>query len=418
MHPPFRCPVPGFGDAPSLKPHPSPGRAQARAITCVLCLFFSAVTSPNAVSSCPAGSPNAHADVLTIGVLVPSTGAWSSEGAAVKQGVQLAVGEARRMGIGVRVLVRSDDGLWGKGVAQVTATVFRDHADVLIGGVESTSAHIIEQIAMKARIPFLIAWSGDPTLTAAGVPFAFRCSPSGEAWARLLEGLIRRRGIVKRIGVRVICSDDRESRRSAAAFVQAGAPGGRAIGRADCWMVSSLAARTPPVGRGVPSPGVPATLASVVQRIRQQRDCTFLVFGPLSFWRTVRAQAPRHTRLLWYADVLPVDAAFRRKASLAHISAPIAAAACGYDAAWAAIRAAQGRHTGNGEALRRALMRLRYHGATGPLRFDTRGNRVSFPLLPAAWQRPAAPRNAEPAHDGAVPASITPRRLFDAPHAA
>lgn len=126
-----------------------------------------------------AGGPvHAAPTVLNIGLLIPSAGPLRSEGIAVRNGVRMAVDDAGARGrYRFMLLVRPDNDPWGAGTQEMVRLAFDDRVYGLIGGLDSRSAHLAEQVAVKSQVIFLTLNAGDPTLTTAGVPWAFRCAP-------------------------------------------------------------------------------------------------------------------------------------------------------------------------------------------------------------------------------------------------
>ena len=56
----------------------------------------------------------------------------------------------------------------------------------LIGSHDGRNAHLAEQVATKVQVPFLSAWSGDPTLAQAFVPWYFSCTPNNNCQSEAL----------------------------------------------------------------------------------------------------------------------------------------------------------------------------------------------------------------------------------------
>jgi branched-chain amino acid transport system substrate-binding protein len=62
-----------------------------------------------------------------------------------------------------------------------------DHgAWAILGAIDGASAHLAEQVALKARIALVSSGSTDVTANLAGVPWMFSCLPSDEAQAPVL----------------------------------------------------------------------------------------------------------------------------------------------------------------------------------------------------------------------------------------
>ncbi len=72
-----------------------------------------------------------------------------------------------------RIIVKSMEGPWGTGSKQAVSLVFDEDVAALLGSHDGRNAHLVEQVAAKSRIVFISAWSGDPTLSQAFVPWFF-----------------------------------------------------------------------------------------------------------------------------------------------------------------------------------------------------------------------------------------------------
>jgi len=68
----------------------------------------------------------------------------------------------------------------------------------LFGSHDSRNAHLVEQAATKSQVVFVSAWSGDPTLSQAFVPWFFNCVPNDyQQVASLIEEIYYKRNSIK-----------------------------------------------------------------------------------------------------------------------------------------------------------------------------------------------------------------------------
>ena len=74
--------------------------------------------------------------------------------------------------------IRSLEGPWGTGSKQAVSLIFDEKVCAILGSHDGRNAHLVEQAATKARTVFLSAWSSDPTLSQAFVPWFFTCVPN------------------------------------------------------------------------------------------------------------------------------------------------------------------------------------------------------------------------------------------------
>ena len=70
------------------------------------------------------------------------------------------------------------EGPWGTGSKQAVNLVFDEEVVAMLGSHDGRNAHLVEQVSAKSRVVFLSAWSGDPTLAQAFVPWFFNCVPN------------------------------------------------------------------------------------------------------------------------------------------------------------------------------------------------------------------------------------------------
>ena len=118
-----------------------------------------------------------QASNIKIGLLIPG-----SKSIAAVQGAELAVREANEHG-GLngqyfQLVVRSMEGPWGTGSKQVVDLIFNEKVWALLGSHDGRNAHLAEQAATKSATVFVSAWSGDPTLSQAFVPWFFNFVPN------------------------------------------------------------------------------------------------------------------------------------------------------------------------------------------------------------------------------------------------
>ncbi len=91
-----------------------------------------------------------------------------------------------------RLVPRWSENVWGTGVSQLTRMVYEETPLALIGSIDSASTHLAEQVVAKANLPLVSPIATDPSVTLAGVPWAFSCAPSDTAVARVLvEDVLR-----------------------------------------------------------------------------------------------------------------------------------------------------------------------------------------------------------------------------------
>ncbi|HID77573.1 MAG TPA: ABC transporter substrate-binding protein [Planctomycetaceae bacterium] len=66
---------------------------------------------------------------------------------------------------------------WGTGVRQLVRAVYEERLRAIVGGVDSASTHLAEQVVAKARLVLVSPACSDKTANLAGVPWIFSCLP-------------------------------------------------------------------------------------------------------------------------------------------------------------------------------------------------------------------------------------------------
>ncbi len=112
-------------------------------------------------------------------------------GGTVYMGVRLAIEHANaRLGSGAkpfRIFSRWSDNPWRAGAAAVVRLAMEDRAVAVVGGIDSASTHLAEQVAAKALFPLVDPVSTDETANAAFVPWIFSWAPGDSLIARAIQ---------------------------------------------------------------------------------------------------------------------------------------------------------------------------------------------------------------------------------------
>jgi len=120
---------------------------------------------------------NRYPPTVKIGLLIPDNNSM-----AAVRGADLAIRRANESG-GLngrpfQLVTRSMDGPWGTGSKLAVELIFEEKVWALLGSHDGRNAHLVEQAATKSTVVFVSAWSGDPTLSQAFVPWFFNCVPN------------------------------------------------------------------------------------------------------------------------------------------------------------------------------------------------------------------------------------------------
>ncbi|MCS7043198.1 MAG: hypothetical protein NZR01_10435 [Bryobacteraceae bacterium] len=118
-------------------------------------------------------------------------------GGTVYMGVALAIEHANARLSGedrpFRLFSRWSDDPWRAGASAVAKLAFEDRIVALVGGIDSATTHLAEQVAAKALFPMVDPVSTDETANAAFVPWIFSWAPGDSLLARAIAGAIGRR---------------------------------------------------------------------------------------------------------------------------------------------------------------------------------------------------------------------------------
>jgi branched-chain amino acid transport system substrate-binding protein len=126
----------------------------------------------------------------------------------------LAIEEANQQGgyhgKPFRLVARWSDNPWTGGAAHVTQMVYTEGVWAILGGIDSASTHLAEQVATKARLPLICASNSDRTANSAIVPWIFSLLPGDQLQAPVLAAELARR--IGRRPFVVIMGEDHDSR--------------------------------------------------------------------------------------------------------------------------------------------------------------------------------------------------------------
>lgn len=160
------------------------------------CLSFAmlALFVPNVNAS---QNPEGPDETVKIGLLIPD-----NKSLAAKHGAEMAILKANEKGgfngRPFQLVVRSMEGPWGTGSKEAVNLIFEEEVWAIIGSHDGRNAHLVEQVATKARIVFLSAWASDPTLSQAFVPWYFSVVPNDlQQAASFIEEIYDKRKFTK-----------------------------------------------------------------------------------------------------------------------------------------------------------------------------------------------------------------------------
>lgn len=125
-------------------------------------------------------SASAPAAMIKIGAINPLTGRFAAQGTALHQGIQYAVEEVNRQGglkgSGIVLLSRDDEGRPERAVAAAEELLTRQKVAVLVGGYVDSLVGPVAEVAERHKTPYLAAASLDERLVQRGFRYFFRLS--------------------------------------------------------------------------------------------------------------------------------------------------------------------------------------------------------------------------------------------------
>jgi branched-chain amino acid transport system substrate-binding protein len=148
---------------------------------------------------------------VVVGLILPLTGPSAAFGQiswnAMQFGTELmaeAGGVKSMGGAKIKAIIADSETKPEVAAAQVSRMVDRG-ASVLVGCNQSAATIVASQVAERSKIPFLTAYDIDPTITARGFKYVFRCSPLTTTYSADLLTAIKevadKSGGAKRLGL-------------------------------------------------------------------------------------------------------------------------------------------------------------------------------------------------------------------------
>jgi branched-chain amino acid transport system substrate-binding protein len=321
---------------------------------------------------------------IKIGLLVQK-----STSVEAKNGASLAIAEANYRGgfkgRNFELVIKSMEGPWGTGSKQAVDMIFNDEVIAIVGLHDGRNAHLVEQATTKANVSYISAFAGDPTLSQAFTPWFFNCLPNDNQQAELLLKEIKSK---KYSRITLVTDDDYDAKSAFKSFIEKARNAGIAKpvtivlektvrdinetagtivkGNADCLLLFTE----------------PASAEILICKLKEM-NCSLQIYGPLSLLKD-SSPVYNHPEVLKNLLLLSSGEWFQKENSefagryyQRFKSWPGAEAAYSYDATMIMINAAVVAE-GKRENVQKALMNTDYRGATGIVRFDEKGNRITM----------------------------------------
>jgi branched-chain amino acid transport system substrate-binding protein len=332
--------------------------------------------------------PDGSDKTVKIGLLISDNNSL-----AAKYGAELAIRKANENGgyngKSFQLVVRSMEGPWGTGSKEAVNLIFEENVCALMGSCDGRNAHLVEQVTTKARIVFLSALAGDPTLAQAFVPWYFSCVPNDLQQAdALIEEIYNKRRITITVA---ISSDDYDSKLALESFMKRIKPSGnedpvQILYDNSSQDFSGLIDQISKADvRGIILFGKPSASMKIIQQLHQ-RKINQPVFGTLSL---LNEDESSDQFMKYYEDAVFVASinlsgskglSFREEFQKIYGKLPGAVAAYSFDGMSLLIEAIKSAGTDR-EKIQKALAKIQFEGVTGLIKFDDKGKRIGTPLL-------------------------------------
>jgi branched-chain amino acid transport system substrate-binding protein len=312
---------------------------------------------------------------------------------AAKHAAELAVRRANQSGgyegVPFELVVLSMEGPWGTGSKQTVDLIFEKEVVAILGSNNGRNAHLVEQVSAKTRVIFVSAWSGDPTLSMAYVPWYFSCVPNDLQQAdALIEEIFNREKINK---IAAVSDNDYDSKLALSSFLKRLIISGKPDPKQFMYdnSVQDFSGLLDQIVKadvnGIILFGQPLASRRIMEQLRQMR-ISMPVFGTLS---VSGYQETEETELKSFESALlvtsghwftPGGQSFRKEffKKYGYQAGPVAAYA--YDGMNLIIKAIKNAGTER-EEIQKYLKTVKNEGITGSIRFDDKGNRTGAALL-------------------------------------
>lgn len=306
---------------------------------------------------------------------------------AAKHAAEMAIQKANETGgfngIPFELVELSMEGPWGTGSKQAVNLIFEEEVVAILGSNDGRNAHLVEQVSAKARVIFISAWSGDPTLAQAFVPWYFSCVPNDLQQADALIDEIYNREKINNIAT--VSDNDYDSRLALNSFLKRSKIVGKPEpiqffydnSEQDFNVLLNQIIKADV--NGIILFGQPDASRKFMEQLKH-RKIKLLVFGTLSVtgdneieaqqWKSYES-AVLVTSGHWFnSNGLNFRQEFVKK--YGYKPGPVAAYA--FDGMNLIIKAIKNAGTER-EQIQKFLKEINYNGITGTIRFDDKGNR-------------------------------------------
>jgi branched-chain amino acid transport system substrate-binding protein len=333
-------------------------------------------------------NPKQATNPVKIGLLISDKNA-----VAAKHGAELAILQANKKGgfngLSYELVVRSMEGPWGTGAKEAVKMIFDDEVCAIMGSTDGRNAHLVEQVTTKSRTVFLSAWSGDPTLSQAFVPWFFSCVPNNNQQAAILVDEIYSKQSLSPVGL--ISDLEYDSQSALKGFLNKAKVSGKpdpvkfSVNNTDLNFTDLLNQLVKADLKAVVLFVKPGTAAKIIQQL-QSKKMNFPVYSTLSVlnenevtnseMKTMQNQI-RVTTSPWLKSNRNL---FNEEFQLKYGNLPGTTAIFAYDGMNLLIEAIK-KGGFERENIQKSLSEIHYKGVSGLIQFDRKGNRSGSLIL-------------------------------------
>ena len=326
-------------------------------------------------------------EVIKIGLLLPVSPDKDLLARSAFQGAELAVEQVNEtggyQGKPFKLITRTTDGLWGAGSKASVGFVYEDQVVAIVTSVDGRNAHLAEQVAAKSRIVQVATQASEETLSQAFVPWFFRIVPNDVQQAdALVEQIFVKNGYSR---VFLINEDNYDCKKGAESFKKIVAKRGYELTGEMVYKSSETGDLIPGLKDNMEVVVVFGSFQSakpILNRIKNENP-SVQIYGALSMTRDGLIGAGYSegceggifisSRFCFTTPGQSFKDLYLEK----YEQMPNPAASYAYDGVNLIVEAV-GRAGPDRDKIRDALIDINYsNAATGPIRFDDKGNRIA-----------------------------------------
>jgi branched-chain amino acid transport system substrate-binding protein len=327
---------------------------------------------------------DSQAGNIKIGLLIPDNGSI-----AAVQGAELAIREANENG-GLngrhfQLIIRSMEGPWGTGSKEAVNLIFEEKVWALLGSHDGRNAHTVEQAATRSIVVFVSAWTSDPTLSQAFVPWFFNCVPNdNQQAASLTKEIYNNRKFNK---IAVVSGNDYDSKMTLASFLKSVKKSGKPDPVKFNYEDYSLNLNDLSDGIKKAKPNCivlfcPPQASIKITRHITLKEINLPLYGSLMLLNENELSTQESDA---YDNILsvpsgnwsgPENTSFRQKYQKIYNRIPGMVASYSYDGMSVLIEAIRKAGSPDREMIQKSLEDIHCNGVTGPIHFDDKGNRL------------------------------------------